>query len=402
MVYTYLSKLSPRQKIWFIVGVLAVLLISVLGILYEPDRPSQARSQFKINMTIKEIAPKLDVTGKGLARELGLSLDTPKKKPLSKLGISQEQLDHATTHILSHHSTGLKYYLFAAIVLFGLVYLTRFGRPDNANISERKLWYPRIPYITCLLAAVLVCGFVLGKSPNPMEGTVKVFKSMVGLYPSIISKLISLVFFVVLAIIGNKLICGWACPFGALQELLYSLPILRKVKRWKAPFWLTNTIRGGLFFVVLLFLFGIIGGRKGFVIYHYLNPFNLFNLDFDHWLILVTVVLSLTIAFFVYRPFCHLICPFGFVSWIAERVSLTRVKVDHEKCTDCGACIQACPTEAAKGRVSDKLFGADCFSCARCLNVCPQDAIRYGSVFSKVSCGTTQKQLASEKNSGPI
>jgi len=402
MVYTYLSKLSPRQKIWFIVGVLAVLLISVLGILYEPDRPSQARSQFKINMTIKEIAPKLDVTGKGLARELGLSLDTPKKKPLSKLGISQEQLDHATTHILSHHSTGLKYYLFAAIVLFGLVYLTRFGRPDNANISERKLWYPRIPYITCLLAAVLVCGFVLGKSPNPMEGTVKVFKSMVGLYPSIISKLISLVFFVVLAIIGNKLICGWACPFGALQELLYSLPILRKVKRWKAPFWLTNTIRGGLFFVVLLFLFGIIGGRKGFVIYHYLNPFNLFNLDFDHWLILVTVVVSLTIAFFVYRPFCHLICPFGFVSWIAERVSLTRVKVDHEKCTDCGACIQACPTEAAKGRVSDKLFGADCFSCARCLNVCPQDAIRYGSVFSKVSCGTTQKQLASEKNSGPI
>jgi len=379
-----------------------VLLISVLGILYEPDRPSQARSQFKINMTIKEIAPKLDVTGKGLARELGLSLDTPKKKPLSKLGISQEQLDHATTHILSHHSTGLKYYLFAAIVLFGLVYLTRFGRPDNANISERKLWYPRIPYITCLLAAVLVCGFVLGKSPNPMEGTVKVFKSMVGLYPSIISKLISLVFFVVLAIIGNKLICGWACPFGALQELLYSLPILRKVKRWKAPFWLTNTIRGGLFFVVLLFLFGIIGGRKGFVIYHYLNPFNLFNLDFDHWLILVTVVVSLTIAFFVYRPFCHLICPFGFVSWIAERVSLTRVKVDHEKCTDCGACIQACPTEAAKGRVSDKLFGADCFSCARCLNVCPQDAIRYGSVFSKVSCGTTQKQLASEKNSGPI
>ena len=141
---------------------------------------------------------------------------------------------------------------------------------------------------------------------------------MVGLYPSIISKSIALVFFVVLAIIGNKLICGWACPFGALQELIYSLPILRKVKQWKAPFWLTNTIRGGLFCVVLLFLFGIVGGRKGFVIYHYLNPFNLFNLDFDHWMILLTVVVFLTLAFFVYRPFCHLICPFGLVSWIAD------------------------------------------------------------------------------------
>jgi len=402
MVYTYSTKLSPRQKMWFAVSVAAVLLIVVLGILFEPDRPGIAEKQFTISMSLREIAPKLGVTGKGLARELALPLDTPKKKPLSELGISQEQLDHATEHILSHRSTGLKYYVFAAIVLFGLVYLTCFGRPDNANVSERKLWYPRIPYIICLLAAVLMCGFVLGKSPNPMEGTVKVFKSMVGLYPSIIDKLLALVFFVVLAVVGNKLICGWACPFGALQELIYSLPILRKVKRSKVPFWLTNTIRGGLFFVTLLFLFGIVGGRKGFVIYHYLNPFNLFNLDFDHWLISVTVVVSLALAFFTYRPFCHLICPFGLVSWIAEQISLTRVKVDHEKCTDCGLCINACPTQAAKGRVSDKLFAADCFSCARCLNVCPQDAIRYGSVFSKSSCEKLGKQRTSKKESASI
>ena len=392
MAYTYLAKLSTRQKTWFVVSVVAGLLIGVLGVLCEPDRPRQAPNQFTISMSIREIAPQLDVTGKGLARELALSLDTPKNKPLSELGISQEQLAHATTHILSHRSTGLKYYLFAAIVLFGLVYLTRFGRPANANISERKLWYPRAPYIACLLAVVLVCGFVLGKSPNPMEGTVKVFKSMVGLYPSITDKLLALAFFIALAVIGNKLICGWACPFGALQELSYSLPILRKTKRWKTPFWLTNTIRGGLFVVVLLLLFGIVGGRKGFVIYHYLNPFNLFNLDFDHWLILVTVVLSLTLAFFTYRPFCHLICPFGFVSWIAERVSLTRVKIDNEKCTECGLCIKACPTQAAKGRVLGKLFAADCFSCARCLNVCPQDAVRYGSVFSKSSSEKPQNQ----------
>ncbi|RKY06538.1 MAG: hypothetical protein DRP65_11645, partial [Planctomycetota bacterium] len=97
-----------------------------------------------------------------------------------------------------------------------------------------------------------------------------------------------------------------------------------------------------------------------------------------------------------------LICPFGLVSWIAEQISLTRVKVDHEKCTDCGLCINACPTQAAKGRVSDKLFAADCFSCARCLNVCPQDAIRYGSVFSKSSCEKLGKQRTSKKESASI
>ena len=398
MAYTYVAKLSPQQKIWFIMTLAAVCLISIIGILFEPNKPSQTEYQFTVNMNIREIAPNLDVTAKGLAREFGLPLETSKEKPLNELGISQEQLNHATGHILSHHSTNLKYYLFAAIVLFGFVYLVRLGRPDNATISERKLWYSRAPYITCLFVTVLVCGLMLGKSPNPMEGVVKVFKSMVGLYPSIIGKLPAFVFFVVLAIIGNKLICGWACPFGAIQELIYSIPVLHKMKQRKPPFWLTNTIRGGLFFVVLLLLFGIVGGRKGFVIYHYLNPFNLFDMDFDHWLILLTVVVSLALAFFIYRPFCHLICPFGFVSWIAEQISLTKVKIDHERCTDCGLCIKACPTQAAKDRVSDKIFCADCFSCARCLNVCPQDAIQYGSIFSKISDEKLQKQSASEKN----
>jgi len=383
MAHEYLTMLSSGQKTWLVVTVLVVFLIGIVGVLCETDSPSQLDERFSATMSIQVIAAKVGVTGKGLARELGLPLDIAKKKRLDTLGISQEQLDHATAHILSHSSTGLKYYLFAAIVLFGLVYLTRLGRPDNTDISQRKLWYPRIPYITCLLVSVLVCGFLLGKSPNPMEGLVKVFKSMVGLYPSVTSKVLAFVFLVILAIIGNKLICGWACPFGALQELIYSLPIVRRLKRWKMPFWLSNVIRGGLLVIVLLLLFGIIGNRKGFVIYHYLNPFNLFDMDFDRWLIVVTVIVSLALSFFIYRPFCHLICPFGFVSWIAERFSFTRVKIDHKKCTDCGVCMRACPTEAAKDKVASKLFGADCFSCARCLNVCPQDAIRYGSVFTK-------------------
>jgi len=397
MIKKYLEKLTPRQKVWFIISVAAVFFISALGVLFEPDQSSQAGIQFTVNMSIREIAPELDVTGKGLARELGLPLDVSKNKALNELGISQEQLDHAAKHILSHHSTSLKYFIFVAVILFGLTYLTRFGRPDNAGVSERKLWYPRIPYITCLIAVVLVCGFVLGKSPNPMEGVVKVFKSMVGLYPSVIDKLLPLVFFLVLSVVGNKIICGWACPFGAMQELIYSIPVPRIMRRWKAPFWLTNSIRSVLFFVVLLFLFGIVGGRKGFVIYHYLNPFNLFDLDFESWIILTTVIAALALSFFIYRPFCHLICPFGFISWIAERLSLTRVKIEHDKCTNCGACIRACPSEAAKGKVSDKLFGADCFSCGRCLNVCPVDAIRYGSVFSKKSREMPRKQQTPEK-----
>ena len=62
-----------------------------------------------------------------------------------------------------------------------------------------------------------------------MEGAVKVFKSMAGLYPSVWEKVAAFLLFIGLAIVGNKLVCGWACPFGALQELLYSLPILKRI-----------------------------------------------------------------------------------------------------------------------------------------------------------------------------
>lgn len=93
--------------------------------------------------------------------------------------------------------------------------------------------------------------------------------------------------------------------------------------------------------------------------------------------------MALLLSLGVYRPFCQLICPFGLLSRLLERVSLFRVKIDRERCTECGACIRACPLEAAKGRVAGKLFPADCFSCARCLRVCPENALTYGFVESK-------------------
>jgi polyferredoxin len=239
--------------------------------------------------------------------------------------------------------------------------------------------------LATLVVAVLICGFALGKSPNPMEGAVKIFKGFVGLQPSMAAVTFGFVFFVGLAIIGNKLVCGWACPFGALQELIYSLPILKRVKRKKLPFVVTNAIRGGLFVLMLLLLFGIVGGKKGFVVYHFMNPFNLFNWTFETPTILATVVLCTGLALVTYRPFCQLICPFGFVSWLAERISLNRIRINRNLCTQCGACSRACPLQSAEHIVAGKVFGADCYSCARCLRVCSEEALDYGFAFGKRS-----------------
>jgi ferredoxin len=381
--HSWFSQISFKQRVWLFVTIAGVFAIIVLGILLDSPSELKESTSFNIDMSIRDIVPELGVTGKSLARELELPLDVSKNKPVRTLGVTQEELDHAIEHILSHRDTVLKYYVFAALVLCGLVFLVRLGRPDGSDVKNRRDWYPRTPYIISLLVSVIVAGFLLGKSPNPMEGLVKVFKSMVGLYPDPGIKIIAFGFFIILAVIGNKMICGWACPFGALQEIIYSIPILRRIKQKKLPFILTNTIRAGLFLFTLLFLFGIIGASKGFVIYHYVNPFNLFNLDFESFSILLTVIIALGGAFIIYRPFCQLICPFGFISWIAERFSIFRIRIDKDKCTECGACLKVCPLEAAKGRVAGNKLPADCFSCARCLNVCPVDAIQYKSVFRK-------------------
>lgn len=379
--YRWFLLLSLKQRIVLLLTIAAGTAIIISGFLINPASRRDGTIHFDTRMSIRQIAPGLGVTGKAFARELNLPVDVPKSKPLGELNVTDRELSRVVGHLLSHVDAAAKYYVFFALVLAGIVYLNILGRPDASDIKQRNNWYPRSPYVVVLIISVLVAGFYSGKSPNPMESTVKVFKSMVGLYPDPSARITAFLFFTALAVIGNKVVCGWACPFGALQELIYGIPILRNIKKRKLSFALTNTIRAILFALTLLLLFGVIGGNKGFVVYHYINPFNLFNLDLEGIGVLMTVVVALAGSFFVYRPFCRLVCPFGFISWIFERLSITRVRIDKDRCTRCGACISVCPLDAAKDLVYSRNLPADCFSCGRCLNVCPADAVRYGPVF---------------------
>jgi ferredoxin len=379
---SFLARLSGKQRLWLAATLVVMIVIVGVGWVLEPKGDEIVVPSFSTDQTIRQIAPQIGTTGFAMAKELHLARNVDKDTALAELGVEQAELDEVTAHLLSHRGSAFKYYLFAALSLFGLVWLVRLGRPDGSPHSERKTWYPRTPYIVVLILAVALCGFALGKSPNPMEGAVKIFKGMVGLQPSIAAVVFGFVFFVGLTIVGNKLVCGWACPFGALQELIYSVPILKRIKRKKVPFLVSNLIRGGLFLLMLVLLFGIVGGKKGFVVYHFMNPFNLFNLSFETPTILLTVILALGLSLVTYRPFCQFICPFGFVSWLAERISFVRVRVNHDRCGGCGACAVACPLESAKHLVAGKRFAADCYSCARCLRVCPDGAIDYQSVWS--------------------
>lgn len=51
-------------------------------------------------------------------------------------------------------------------------------------------------------------------------------------------------------------------------------------------------------------------------------------------------------------------------------------KVDPDKCTGCGACVDACPVEAIS--LNDDVAVVDedtCTECGLCVDECPNDAI---------------------------
>ncbi len=75
-----ISKLSGRQQIWFVIVLVSAVAIVAVGWLRQNDAaaPVPAESIFTVEMSAKQIAPKLGVTGKGLLRELALPLDSPK------------------------------------------------------------------------------------------------------------------------------------------------------------------------------------------------------------------------------------------------------------------------------------------------------------------------------------
>ena len=54
-----------------------------------------------------------------------------------------------------------------------------------------------------------------------------------------------------------------------------------------------------------------------------------------------------------------------------------RIKVDFDKCIDCGACISLCPTDALYMNGEDRLEYSEekCISCLLCLDSCPRYAI---------------------------
>lgn len=190
-------------------------------------------------------------------------------------------------------------------------------------------------------------------------------------------------------VIFGRLICGFLCPFGLVQDLLHKIPVPKLTVPKKAD----RVLRYLKYAVLAIFVlilpaaavdkYGL--GESWFC--KYICPAGTLEgglpltamneqlaalrgaLFYGKLGILLLIVIS---SVFVHRCFCRYLCPLGAIYSLFNRFALYQIKLDREKCIGCGKCDGVCPMAVD---VRKAINSAECIRCGRCKAVCPAGAI---------------------------
>lgn len=223
--------------------------------------------------------------------------------------------------------------------------------------------------------------------------------------------------------LGGRFACGWLCPFGWLQDLLYRIPLPkwavrphRPISWWLigaislgylAGLWATITSAGEFPLVLALYLLG------GLALYVYLGQGRMFALvgivlitawltaepwfcklcpagtleggipqvllhsELSRmigplfWLKIALLIVFLIGAAVIHRPFCRWFCPLGACWSLFNRWSTLQMTV-ASTCIHCGRCQQVCPVDI---RIDQNPCSPDCIRCMQCVSACPVSCI---------------------------
>ena len=187
--------------------------------------------------------------------------------------------------------------------------------------------------------------------------------------------LIGLLLFVGAA--SGSLVCGWACPFGFLQDLLGKI-VPRKIA---LPGWV-----GYFRYVVLVglvILLPMILGAKGIPFDRQTIsicrlcpagaleaglPYSVQSVMAGHgWVMsgLKTGILIgfFAVALFIHRPWCRMFCPLGGLLALFNRVSLFHLRYNPKECVECNLCRSRCSMGV---KVDQKVNVSGCIRCLEC------------------------------------
>jgi polyferredoxin len=245
----------------------------------------------------------------------------------------------------------------------------------GAEIAASQLPFCHIALTTSLLPAAF---FRTLDFPSQLIGTRASF------YPMLTYWLLSLV------TVGRGW-CSWVCFYGGIEDGLSALPRRARLDLGNRGPGFRRINAAVLAFVALAGL-----GTLVPVYCDWLCPFKLVTeyaepATLRSYLALI-IFIGLFLGLVVVLPLlskrrtqCSILCPFGALQSLLDRLSPFRVAVDASACVSCGACDKACPmialnaeTRAAGGAASS------CVKCGSCFSACPKGAIGYATRWTKV------------------
>ncbi|MGV8040465.1 MAG: 4Fe-4S binding protein [Thermoanaerobaculaceae bacterium] len=176
--------------------------------------------------------------------------------------------------------------------------------------------------------------------------------------------------------------CSWGCFFGGLEDGLSRVrrrPLVKAIaRRWT---YLPYAVLGTVVVISALTLSP--------TYCEWLCPFK--SVTEFNALTNTTAIVQAVIFFSLFaglvvvgpvvtnkRTQCGLFCPMGAFQGFSNKVNAFEVRIDRERCTDCGHCEKVCPTfsldreSAAKGATR-----LSCVKCGKCVDACPKGAATF-------------------------
>ena len=190
-----------------------------------------------------------------------------------------------------------------------------------------------------------------------------------------------------LGVIFGRVICGFLCPFGLIQELIYKIPS-PKIKKNKV----TKALSKLKYVILVVFVFVLSAIKEYPAFCKYICPAGTIEGGIPlalgnssiaamlgtlfTWKSIVLCIIVIG-AIFIYRDFCRFICPLGAIYSFFNKIAFMGVCVDETKCDNCGRCIRECKMDVS--HVGDM----ECIQCGECKAKCHKNAIMSKREFYK-------------------
>ena len=200
-------------------------------------------------------------------------------------------------------------------------------------------------------------------------------------------------FVLALGVVFGRAICGFFCPFGLIQELIYKIPFPKK-KLWK---WLTYVkyVLLAVFVVIMPVTMVNELGMSSPAFCEYICPAGTLEggipllsthpelratlgalFSVKACILIITLIGCLSVC----RFFCKVMCPLGAIYGLLNKVSIYHMECNKKTCVSCGKCHNICPMDVDPVKNPNS---AECIRCGKCVASCPKESLALKFVYGK-------------------